>query len=101
MTQKVPVDVTKSQLSVNAKLQAWMNKVEPAVLEVAPRTFGGFGFWLRAEGAAHRPGVNFTRIVRGEGKGNGFVVSLRFKSHLYRFRFRRKIKPSFLFDTVW
>ena len=62
-------------------------------LAQAPHTRGFLWFWLRPEGAMPKPGFNLTvpRI-------NGFVLAFYTRRSKYRFRFRRGIKPNFLWS---
>lgn len=62
-------------------------------LAQASRTRGFLWFWLRPEGAMPKPGLNLT--VPGI---NGFVLTLYTRRSKYRFRFRRGIKPHFLWS---
>jgi len=57
---------------------------------VAEKTRGFLWFWLRPEGGFHRQGFNLTPLP------NGFVLTLYTQRFKYRFRFRRGIKPNFL-----
>jgi hypothetical protein len=49
-------------------------------------------FWLRPEGGYYMPGLNFTRLP------NGFTLAFCTSTVRYRFRFRRGIKPRFLWS---
>ena len=61
-------------------------------LTQAPRTRGFLWFWLRPEGGEYRQGFNLTILH------NGFVLGLLVRDRKYRFRFRRGIKPKFLWS---
>jgi hypothetical protein len=61
-------------------------------LAQAPRTRGFLWFWLRPEGGELRSGLNLTLT------GNGFVLTLYTQRFKYRFRYRRDIKPKFLWS---
>jgi|688.fasta_scaffold2306525_2 hypothetical protein len=57
-----------------------------------------FGIWMRPEGVPAKRGLNLTIIGDDSPSGcyKGFVLILRTKATQYRFRFRRGIKPMFL-----
>ena len=62
-----------------------------------------FGVWIRPEGAPVRRGINLTIVkhlddVDPTGTRKGFVLIFRTKKTQYRFRFRRGIKPHFLWS---
>jgi hypothetical protein len=56
-------------------------------------TRGFFWFWFRPEGKRYKQGVNLTPLH------NGFVLALRIGDRKYRFRYRRDIKPRFLWSS--
>jgi hypothetical protein len=64
------------------------------------RAYRRFGIWMRPEGAPVRRGINLTIIdgINPLGGRKGFIVILRTKKHKYRFRFRRGMKPYFLWS---
>lgn len=62
-------------------------------LAQAPRTRGFLWFWLRPEGCELRSGLNLTLT------GNGFVLGLLVRDRKYRFRYRKDIKPRFLWSS--
>ena len=49
-------------------------------------------FYIRIEGSPYKSGLNATKIP------DGFVLVFMTKKHKYRFRFRRGIKPHFLWS---
>jgi hypothetical protein len=61
-------------------------------LAQGPRTRGFLWFWLRPEGCEYKTGLNLTL------PGNGFVLTLYTQRFKYRFRYRRDIKPRFLWS---
>ena len=61
-------------------------------LAQAPRTRGFLWFWLRPEGCEYKTGLNLTLT------GNGFVLTLYTQRSKYRFRYRKDIKPRFLWS---
>ena len=55
---------------------------------------GFLWFWLRPEGELYRQGFNLTILH------NGFVLGLLVRNRKYRFRYRRDIKPRFLWSSA-
>jgi hypothetical protein len=53
---------------------------------------GFLWFWLRPEGELYRQGFNLTILH------NGFVLGLLVRDRKYRFRYRKDIKPKFLWS---
>lgn len=79
--------IRRSRASGEAYKQSLLS-VQTDQMQEKPRRW--LGVWQRREGGVYMPGLNFTRL------SNGFSLTLRVKNHKYRFRFRRGIKPMFL-----